>query len=87
MFDCGIIIWHILLNSTSIIDSVEKIDNILVFFFIFYPPQAVGYNSIEAEDWEVATDAEEMSKMESLLLDKNRKMEHELTQMKVRCFE
>ncbi|KAJ6765108.1 CCAAT DISPLACEMENT PROTEIN-RELATED, partial [Salix koriyanagi] len=35
--------------------------------------QAVGYNSIEAEDWEVATSGEEMSKMESLLLDKNRK--------------
>ncbi|KAG5022065.1 hypothetical protein JHK85_018407 [Glycine max] len=45
--------------------------------------QAVGYNSIEAEDWEVATSGEEMSKMESLLLDKNRKMEHELTQLKV----
>ena len=45
--------------------------------------QAVGYNSIEAEDWEVATSGEEMSRMESLLLDKNRKMEHELTQMKV----
>ncbi|KAL2999620.1 hypothetical protein AAZX31_09G169800 [Glycine max] len=44
---------------------------------------AVGYNSIEAEDWEVATSGEEMSKMESLLLDKNRKMEHELTQLKV----
>ncbi|KAL1356717.1 protein CASP [Arachis duranensis] len=45
--------------------------------------QAVGYNSIEAEDWEVATSGEEMSRMESLLLDKNRKMEHELTQLKV----
>ncbi|CAJ1951861.1 unnamed protein product [Sphenostylis stenocarpa] len=45
--------------------------------------QAVGYNSIEAEDWEMATSAEELSKMEFLLLDKNRKMEHELTQMKV----
>ncbi|KAF4386364.1 hypothetical protein F8388_019991, partial [Cannabis sativa] len=45
--------------------------------------QAVGYNSIEAEDWEVATSGEEMSKMESLLLDKNKKMEHEITQMKV----
>lgn len=45
--------------------------------------QAVGYNSIEAEDWEVATSGEEMSKLESLLLDKNRKMEHELTQLKV----
>ncbi|EXB52176.1 hypothetical protein L484_004277 [Morus notabilis] len=49
--------------------------------------QAVGYNSIEAEDWEVATSGEEMSKMESLLLDKNRKMEHELTQMKVKLSE
>ena len=45
--------------------------------------QAVGYNSIEAEDWEVATSGEEMSKMESLL-DKNSKMKHELTQLKVR---
>lgn len=42
----------------------------------------MGYNSIEAEDWEAATNGEEMSKMESLLLDKNRKMEHELTQLK-----
>ncbi|TYK28184.1 protein CASP [Cucumis melo var. makuwa] len=49
--------------------------------------QAVGYNSIEAEDWEVATSGEEMSKMESLLLDKNRKMEHELTQFKVKLSE
>lgn len=49
--------------------------------------QAVGYNSIEAEDWDVATSGEEMSKMESLLLDKNRKMEHELTQMKVKLSE
>lgn len=45
--------------------------------------QAVGYNSIEAEDWEAATSGEEMSKLESLLLDKNRKMEHEVTQAKV----
>jgi hypothetical protein len=45
--------------------------------------QAVGYNSIEAEDWELATNGEEMSKLEALLLDKNRKMEHELTQLKV----
>ncbi|GAB4860965.1 hypothetical protein Ancab_036125 [Ancistrocladus abbreviatus] len=45
--------------------------------------QAVGYNSIEAEDWEAAASGEEMSKLESLLLDKNRKMEHELTQLKV----
>jgi len=60
-------------------------------FTIFIPPcelymQAVGYNSIEAEDWEVATSGEEMSKMEFLLLDKNRKMEHELTQLKVRMW-
>lgn len=43
----------------------------------------MGYNSIEAEDWEVATSGQEMSKLESLLLDKNRKVEHELTQLKV----
>lgn len=49
--------------------------------------QAVGYNSIEAEDWEAATSGEEMSKMESLLLDKNKKMEHELTQLKVKLSE
>ncbi|KAG6418774.1 hypothetical protein SASPL_120979 [Salvia splendens] len=49
--------------------------------------QAVGYNSIEAEDWETATSGEEMSKLESLLLDKNRKMEHELTQYKVKIAE
>ncbi|KAK9051069.1 hypothetical protein SSX86_027695 [Deinandra increscens subsp. villosa] len=46
-------------------------------------PTEVGYNSIEAEDWEVATSGEETSKPESLLLDKNRKMEHQLTQLKV----
>lgn len=45
--------------------------------------QAVGYNSIEAEDWEVATSGEELSQLESLLLDKNRKMEHEVTHLKV----
>ncbi|XP_057474172.1 protein CASP-like [Actinidia eriantha] len=49
--------------------------------------QAVGYNTIEAEDWEVATSGEEMSKLESLLLDKNRKMEHEVTQLKVKLSE
>ncbi|KAJ4791347.1 Protein casp [Rhynchospora pubera] len=49
--------------------------------------QAVGYNSIEAEDWELATNQEEMSKLEALLLDKNRKMEHELTQLKVKISE
>ncbi|XP_077241045.1 protein CASP [Tasmannia lanceolata] len=49
--------------------------------------QAVGYNSIEAEDWELASSEEEMSKLESLLLNKNRKMEHELTQLKVQISE
>ncbi|KAL8141852.1 hypothetical protein V2J09_014884 [Rumex salicifolius] len=49
--------------------------------------QAVGYNSIEAEDWDVATSGEEMSKLETLLLDKNKKMEHELTQLKVKFSE
>lgn len=49
--------------------------------------QAVGYNSIEAEDWEVATRGEDMTKLETLLLDKNRKMEHELTQLKVKLSE
>lgn len=49
--------------------------------------QAVGYNSIEAEDWEIATSGEEMSKLETLLLDKNRKMEHEVTQLKVKLSE
>lgn len=45
--------------------------------------QAVGYNSVEAEDWEIATRGEDIGKLETLLLDKNRKMEHELTQVKV----
>ncbi|KAF3437877.1 hypothetical protein FNV43_RR20633 [Rhamnella rubrinervis] len=49
--------------------------------------QAVGYNSIEVEDWEAPATGEEMSKMEYLLLDKNRKMEHELTQLKVKLSE
>lgn len=48
--------------------------------------QAVGYNSVEAEDWEIATRGEDIGKLETLLLDKNRKMEHELTQVKVRSF-
>jgi homeobox protein cut-like len=43
----------------------------------------VGYNSIEAEDWETATRGEDIGKLETLLLDKNRRMEHELTQVKV----
>lgn len=60
--------------TDKVVDDLHKKIKIL---------QAVGYNSIEAEDWEVATSGEEMSKLESLLLDKNRKMEHELTQLKV----
>ncbi|KAL9250313.1 CASP-like protein [Drosera capensis] len=49
--------------------------------------QAVGYNSIEAEDWDVATSGEEISKLEFLLLDKNKKMEHKLTQLKIELSE
>ncbi|KAM3307964.1 protein CASP isoform X1 [Capsicum chacoense] len=64
--------------TTKLIDDLRKKVKIL---------QAVGYNSIEAEDWEVATSGQEMSKLESLLLDKNRKMEHELTQLKVQLSE
>ncbi|KAF5730375.1 protein CASP isoform X1 [Tripterygium wilfordii] len=64
--------------TTKIVDDLRKKVKIL---------QAVGYNSIEAEDWEVATSGEEMSKMESLLLDKNRKMEHEFTQLKIKLSE
>ncbi|OWM65151.1 hypothetical protein CDL15_Pgr008738 [Punica granatum] len=64
--------------TAKLVDDLHKKVKIL---------QAVGYNSIEAEDWEVATTGEEMSKMESLLLDKNRKMEHELTQLKVKLSE
>jgi homeobox protein cut-like len=45
--------------------------------------QAVGYNSIEAEDWEIAVQGEDIGKLETLLLEKNRKMEHELTLVKV----
>ena len=72
--------------------AIITCDVISSFFWFFGPPsswhqhffqQAVGYNSIEAEDWELATNGEEMSKLEALLLDKNRKMEHELTQLKV----
>jgi hypothetical protein len=73
--------------------SVLKFSDIYIYIYIYLCAylcnisplyvQAVGYNSIEAEAWEVATSGEEMSKMESLLLDKNRKMEHELTQLKV----
>ncbi|EFJ26077.1 hypothetical protein SELMODRAFT_173154 [Selaginella moellendorffii] len=44
--------------------------------------QAVGYNLIETEDWDAAAQGQEISKLESLLLDKNRKLEHELTQIK-----
>ncbi|XP_030535446.1 protein CASP isoform X2 [Rhodamnia argentea] len=64
--------------TAKLVDDLRKKVKIL---------QAVGYNSIEAEDWEVATSGEEMSKMESLLLDKNKKMEHELTQLKVKLLE
>ncbi|CAM6089630.1 unnamed protein product [Calypogeia fissa] len=49
--------------------------------------QAVGYNSIEAEDWEIATRGEDIGKLETLLLEKNRRMEHELTQAKVQLSE
>jgi hypothetical protein len=48
--------------------------------------QAVGYNSIEAEDWELATRGDDIGKLETLLLDKNRRLEHELTQAKVGRF-
>ncbi|KAL2900744.1 Protein CASP [Bienertia sinuspersici] len=64
--------------TTKLVEDLRKKVKIL---------QAVGYNSIEAEDWEVATSGEEMSKLESLLLDKNRKMEHELTQLKLKLSE
>ncbi|KAJ0974913.1 hypothetical protein J5N97_016878 [Dioscorea zingiberensis] len=64
--------------TAKLVDDLRKKVKIL---------QAVGYNSIEAEDWELATNEEEMSKLESLLLDKNRKMEHELTQLKVKLSE
>ncbi|XP_048330025.2 protein CASP [Ziziphus jujuba] len=64
--------------TTKAVDDLRKKVKIL---------QAVGYNSIELEDWEAPTSGEEMSKMEALLLDKNRKMEHELTQLKVKLSE
>ncbi|XVE64072.1 hypothetical protein DITRI_Ditri07aG0071800 [Diplodiscus trichospermus] len=64
--------------TAKLVDDLRKKVKIL---------QAVGYNSIEAEDWEAATSGEEMSKMEFLLLDKNRKMEHELTLLKVKLSE
>lgn len=64
--------------TAKLVDDLRKKVQIL---------QAVGYNSIEAEDWELATNGEELSKLESLLLDKNRKMEHELTQLKVKISE
>ncbi|GAQ87720.1 Transcription factor/CCAAT displacement protein CDP1 [Klebsormidium nitens] len=49
--------------------------------------QAVGYNSVEAEDWEIATRGDDIGKLETLLLDKNRRLEHELTQAKVQLSE
>ncbi|GFS32397.1 CCAAT-displacement protein alternatively spliced product [Actinidia rufa] len=64
--------------TAKLVDDLRKKVKIL---------QVVGYNTIEAEDWEVATSGEEMSKLESLLLDKNRKMEHEVTQLKVKLSE
>ncbi|XP_062214810.1 protein CASP-like isoform X2 [Phragmites australis] len=64
--------------TQKLVDDLKKKVQIL---------QAVGYNSIEAEDWELATNGEEMSKLEALLLDKNRKTEHELTQLKVKISE
>ncbi|PSR95722.1 Protein CASP like [Actinidia chinensis var. chinensis] len=64
--------------TAKLVDDLRKKIKIL---------QVVGYNTIEAEDWEVATSGEEMSKLESLLLDKNRKMEHEVTQFKVKLSE
>ncbi|KAJ8553420.1 hypothetical protein K7X08_024098 [Anisodus acutangulus] len=64
--------------TTKLVDDLREKVKIL---------QAVGYNTIEAEDWEVATSGQEMSKLESLLLDKNRKVEHELTQLKVQLSE
>ncbi|KAJ4959773.1 hypothetical protein NE237_019683 [Protea cynaroides] len=64
--------------TAKLVDDLRKKVKIL---------QAVGYNSIEAEDWELATSGEEMSKLETLLLDKNRKMEHEFTQLKVKLSE
>ncbi|WVZ60239.1 hypothetical protein U9M48_010289 [Paspalum notatum var. saurae] len=64
--------------TQKLVDDLKKKVQIL---------QAVGYNSIEAEDWELATNGEEMSKLKALLLDKNRKMEHDLTQLKVKISE
>eukprot|EP00850_Spirogloea_muscicola_P007234 SM000036S13278 [mRNA] locus=s36:367483:372899:+ [translate_table: standard] len=51
--------------------------------------QAVGYNLVEAEeDWDqAAAGSDDMGKLEKLLLSKNRKMEHELTLMKVQLDE
>jgi len=45
--------------------------------------QAVGYNSGEAEDWEITTRGEDFWKLETLLLDKSHKLELKLTQVKV----
>ncbi|OAY63813.1 Protein CASP [Ananas comosus] len=72
--------------TTKLVDDLRKKVKVLqqVLSQTF---TAVGYNSIEAEDWELATSGEEMSKLESLLLDKNKKMEHELTQLKVKISE
>ncbi|GAU49540.1 hypothetical protein TSUD_74190 [Trifolium subterraneum] len=89
-------------EANLLMDEVERAQTMLLglerekvgYFDLSYKQQMkilkirrVGYNSIEAEDWEAATSGEEMSQMESLLLDKNRKMEHELTQLKVKLSE
>ncbi|CAK7349755.1 unnamed protein product [Dovyalis caffra] len=87
-----LIIYAVIVGLRLIIDKLQRSEfaiqsdaRALLTFCALH--NAVGYNSIEAEDWEVATSGEEMSKMESLLLDKNRKMEHELTQLKVKLSE
>jgi hypothetical protein len=68
----------------SLVVGSIKLSYIDVAWSAFLLVQAVGYNSVEAEDWEIATRGEDIGKLETLLLDKNRKMEHDLTQVKVR---
>lgn len=70
-------------NFFLVVGSIE-FSYIDVACSAFLLVQAVGYNSVEAEDWKMATRGEDIGKLETLLLDKNRKMEHELTQVKVR---
>lgn len=45
--------------------------------------QAIAYNAVETEDWDTPGRSGDMGKLETLLLEKNRKVEHELTQVKV----